>query len=92
MTRVHLLIRGRVQGVYFRQTARLKGLDLGLRGWVRNRKDGSVEMVAEGVSPALDDLVAWCHQGPKAARVDRVERVDGDPAGLSEGFHVRPTE
>ena len=92
MTRVHLLIQGHVQGVFFRQTVRLKGLDLGLRGWVRNRKDGSVEMVAEGERPALDDLVNWCQEGPKAARVDSVERIDGEPVGLPEGFHVRPTE
>ena len=92
MTRVHLSIQGHVQGVFFRQTARLKGLELGLRGWVRNRKDGSVEMVAEGERSALDDLVDWCQTGPKAARVDRVERIDGDPAGLPEGFYVRPTE
>ncbi len=90
--RVHLIIRGRVQGVFFRQSTRTVGLDLGLRGWVRNRTSGEVEMVAEGSRDRIETLVAWCHRGPDAARVDDVERIDAEPAGLPEGFHVRPTQ
>ncbi len=92
MTRVHLHIFGHVQGVFFRQSSRIQAAELGLRGWVRNRRSGAVEMVAEGSVEAVDALVEWCNSGPAAARVDRVERIDGDPAGLPEGFHVRPTE
>lgn len=73
MPRIHLHVSGRVQGVFFRQsTARVAG-DLGLRGWVRNLPDGRVEAIAEGPAEALDRLLAFCHEGPPAARVDRVE-------------------
>lgn len=90
--RVHLLIRGHVQGVFFRQSSRSVALELGLRGWVRNRNSGDVEMVAEGSSERIEALVEWCHRGPEAARVDNVERMNAEPAGLPEGFHVRPTQ
>lgn len=90
--RVHLIIRGRVQGVFFRQSTRTVALDLGLRGWVRNRTSGEVEMVAEGSRDRIETLVAWCHRGPDAAQVVDVERIDTEPAGLPEGFHVRPTQ
>ena len=90
--RVHLLIRGHVQGVFFRQSSRSVALELGLRGWVRNRNSGDVEMVAEGSSERIESLVEWCHRGPEAARVDNVERMNAEPAGLPEGFHVRPTQ
>lgn len=92
MTRVHLLIVGRVQQVFFRQSTRNKALELGLRGWVRNRKSGNVELVAEGDAGLIEDLVAWCHRGPEHARVERVDRWDYEPADLPEGFNVRPTE
>ncbi len=92
MTRVHLLVTGRVQQVFFRQSTRNKALELGLRGWVRNRKSGTVELVAEGDAKLIEDLVTWCHSGPEHARVERVERWDSEPADLPEGFNVRPTE
>ncbi len=92
MIRVHLIIHGRVQGVFFRQSTQAQAVALGLSGWVRNRRSGVVEMVAEGESQAVESLVTWCHRGPEAAHVVRVERVDSDPAGLTQGFDVRPTE
>lgn len=70
--RVHLLIRGHVQGVWFRQSTERQARALGLVGWVRNLPDGQVELVAEGPDAALDQLVAYCHAGPGAARVDHV--------------------
>ena len=91
MNRVHLIIEGRVQGVFFRQSSRVTALKLGLRGWVRNRSAGSVEVVAEGPSDKLDAFVEWCRRGPEAAQVVRVERMDAEPAGLPGGFDVRPT-
>ena len=91
MTRVHLIIEGRVQGVFFRQSSRVTALELGLRGWVRNRRTGSVEVVAEGPLDKLDAFVEWCKKGPEAANVVRVERMDSEPAGLPGGFDVRPT-
>ena len=68
--RMRLVIGGRVQGVFFRQSAVNYARGLGLRGWVRNRADGSVELVAEGRRDALQMLRAWARQGPPAARVD----------------------
>lgn len=73
LKQVHLTIRGRVQGVFFRASAQREARRLGLTGWVRNRSDGAVEMTAEGDEDALRDLISWSHKGPTAARVDKVE-------------------
>lgn len=70
--RVHLAVNGRVQGVCFRYAARKQALRLGLTGYVRNRPDGSVEVVAEGLPDALSRLSAWCRLGPPGARVTGV--------------------
>ncbi len=67
--RVHLTINGRVQGVYFRGSTVEQARHLGLTGWVTNRADGSVEVVAEGEREQLEKLVNWCHSGPPGARV-----------------------
>jgi acylphosphatase len=71
-----LRIRGRVQGVGFRYWTVGQARKLGLRGWVRNRADGSVEAVAAGTDDALDLFVAACHRGPRAARVSSVDVED----------------
>lgn len=71
--RVQMTVRGRVQGVFFRATAQREARRLGLTGWVRNRADGSVELLAEGEEGALRDLVTFCQKGPAPARVERVE-------------------
>ena len=91
MTRVHLIVVGHVQGVFFRQSTKKIARTIGLRGWVRNRSDGTVEIVAEGPVEGVDRLVEWSENGPEMARVERVERVDEAPVGLPEGFDVRPT-
>ena len=70
--RWRFLIEGSVQGVGFRQTCRQRAIDLGLCGWVRNLKDGSVEVQAEGVERALNELRLWCERGPNTASVSRV--------------------
>ena len=93
--RAHLRIRGRVQGVCYRASTEDQALRLGLRGWVRNRRDGSVEAVAEGPTAAIDAFVAWCRQGPPAARVSDVEIVSrGEPPTDDPlvGFRMRLTE
>ncbi|MBL8603039.1 MAG: acylphosphatase [Myxococcales bacterium] len=64
---------GRVQGVFFRATTQREARRLALTGWVRNRPDGSVEVVAEGDDDTLRDFVGWVQRGPSSARVDRVE-------------------
>lgn len=89
--RVHLRVFGRVHGVYFRASTQERALSLGLAGWVRNRRDGTVELVAEGPVAALESLCAWAAHGPTHARVECVERDDSDPVGLEPGFVIRPT-
>jgi acylphosphatase len=73
LKQVHVFVRGRVQGVYFRASAQREARRLGLTGWVKNRADGVVEIFAEGEEDGLKDLVGWSNRGPTAARVERVE-------------------
>lgn len=75
---LRLRIRGKVQGVGFRYWTVRQASKLALRGWVRNRGDGSVEVVAAGSKDALDTFVAACHSGPRAARVESVVVEDAD--------------
>ena len=71
--RVQVRISGRVQGVFFRASAEAEARRLALTGWVRNRPDGSVELVAEGSKTSLDNLIAWCRRGPARAEVEDVQ-------------------
>jgi len=73
LKQLHILVRGRVQGVYFRASAQREARRLGVCGWVKNRSDGSVEIVAEGEETSVRELHGWAQKGPSAARVDRVE-------------------
>ena len=88
--RVQLKIHGRVQGVFYRSNARTTATRIGLSGWVRNCPDGTVEATAQGTQHDLDELIAWCRQGPPAARVERVEvaSVPVEPDS-PDGFSVR---
>ena len=88
MTRAHVRIRGRVQGVFFRAEARSRAESLGLAGWVRNAEDGSVEAVFEGDEARVRSMVDWCRRGPSGARVDEVE-VESEEPREERGFHVR---
>jgi len=87
--RVAAQVFGRVQGVYYRASTQARARELGLRGWVRNRSDGSVELCAEGPAVALEQLVAWLEQGPPAARVDRVETDWHEATGEPASFEIR---
>ena len=78
---------GRVQGVFFRASARDQARRLGLAGFARNEPDGSVFIEVEGDEQALERFVAWCHYGPPDARVERVEVTEGEPIG-HVGFTV----
>ncbi|MBI2487766.1 MAG: acylphosphatase [Deltaproteobacteria bacterium] len=71
--RVHLVVHGRVQGVFYRASTQEKAIELGLAGWVRNRADGTVEVVAEGDREGLEKLVEWCRVGPERAQVTDVD-------------------
>lgn len=73
LKQVQLVVRGRVQGVFFRASSQREAKRLGLTGWVKNRNDGSVEMLAEGEEESLKELIAWSHRGSGASRVDKVD-------------------
>jgi acylphosphatase len=81
-------VRGRVQGVFFRETVRQRAEAAGVSGWVVNRSDGAVEAVFEGEPEAVEELVEFCRQGPSRAEVESAEVTDEDPEGLA-GFEVR---
>ncbi|MFP3928550.1 MAG: acylphosphatase [Desulfobacteraceae bacterium] len=87
-TRLRLIIEGRVQGVFFRDSTRMKAEELGVKGWVRNRRDGTVEVVAEGPEDKVLELAAWCRQGPRAARVERVQEIPEAYKGEFASFSV----
>jgi acylphosphatase len=71
--RAHVFIKGRVQGVFFRQSTQLKAQSLGVKGWIRNLFDGRVEAVFEGDKSQVEMLVDYCRHGPPAARVENIE-------------------
>ena len=86
----HLVIHGRVQGVWYRGWSVETARRLGLAGWVRNRRDGTVEMVVAGPEGAVEAMIARCRQGPAAARVDRIDVEVSDNAPVGP-FEDRPT-
>ena len=85
---LHLVIHGRVQGVFFRDSMRREAAHLRIAGWVRNCRDGSVEALVQGEEPGLDAIVQWAHQGPPSARVTQVD-VREAPAEPCDGFEIR---
>jgi len=90
VTAARLVITGRVQGVGFRAWARREARRRNLRGWVRNRSDGSVEALAIGAAAEVDDFAQACHRGPAMARVAAVDRAAAADDG-SVGFEERAT-
>ena len=85
--RRRVLVSGRVQGVWFRETCRQVAEQLGLAGWVHNRDDGRVEACFEGEAEGVERAVAWCRQGPRRAHVSDVEVHEEPPRG-EKGFTV----
>jgi acylphosphatase len=83
VVRRRVLVSGRVQGVFYRDSCARAARAAGVRGWVRNRRDGRVEACFEGPPAAVDELVRWCRQGPSRADVTDVEVVDEEPTGES---------
>ena len=79
--RVRVVVTGRVQGVFYRDSCREEARALGVGGWVRNRSDGAVEAEFEGPRAAVERLVSWCGQGPPRARVDAVGVTEIPPVG-----------
>lgn len=80
----NILIRGRVQGVFYRASSRQTALDMGIKGLVRNNADGSVYAEAEGDEFAIQQFIAWCKTGPPAAEVTAVEIADGEIRGFAD--------
>ncbi len=87
--RVHLIIKGFVQGVFFRASTRETALSLNLTGWVKNLPDGSVEAVFEGPVEKLEQAVQWCRQGPRGASVTGVDENWQDYTGEFKDFSIR---
>jgi acylphosphatase len=86
--RRRVVVHGRVQGVFFRDSTRRLALEHGVSGWVRNTWEGTVEAVFEGPAEAVERLVEFARRGPSGAAVERVEVIDEDEEGLT-GFAVR---
>jgi len=88
MVRAHLIVKGRVQGVFFRHNTNREANRLGVTGWVRNLSSGDVEVVAEGERNAVEELISWCRRGPSMARVDDVTVIWETYTGEFSGFNV----
>ena len=86
--RARVVIRGRVQGVFFRAETRERARSLGLAGWVRNNPDGTVEAVFQGARDRVDSMIAWCRRGPAGADVDDVDVEWKEPRD-EHGFATR---
>ena len=87
--RARVVVTGRVQGVWFRGTTCEQARQAGVRGWVRNRRDGAVEAVFEGDRQAVMQVLSWCYRGPTMARVDNVDVTWEKPTGEFAGFDLR---
>ena len=90
MRRVHVTVRGYVQGVGYRYTMLIVAREAGAAGWVRNRRDGSVEAEVEGTPGQVDEVLAWMAEGPPGSRVEQATVTDAATTG-ERGFEVLPT-
>lgn len=86
--RAHAMIEGRVQGVCFRAETRKTARLHSVKGWVKNRPDGSVEAVFEGAAPDVEAVLNWCRRGPSLSRVDHVDVDYGEPVTGHDGFEI----
>ena len=82
--RLDLFIKGMVQGVGYRYSAKMKAESMGIRGSVQNLRDGSVSVTAQGEKEAMDNFVRWCYKGPPGAIVRNIEKIQGKTEALSE--------
>jgi acylphosphatase len=87
--RIHLFIKGKVQGVFFRARTKKQADSLGLKGWVRNLSDGSVEAVFEGTEENIEKVIEWCKEGPTGAIVTSIEAQPEEPTGEFKSFGIR---
>lgn len=89
MKQAHLLISGKVQGVWFRASTKQQAEQLHINGWVRNTNDGKVEALIQGDENQLQQLIQWCHQGPASAQVDEVQVDYEEPQETFDSFMVK---
>lgn len=89
MIRAHIIISGRVQGVFFRKNTQEKARKLGLTGWVRNLLLFRVEVLCEGEKEQIERFVEWLHEGPRLASVKDITITHGEYEGLFEGFDIK---
>lgn len=89
MKQIHLLISGKVQGVFFRAYAKGKAKELSLTGWVKNLEDGRVEILAQGKEGELEDFRSWCYKGSPKSKVEKVEFTFNEISeDLYKGFQI----
>lgn len=88
MSSKHVIVHGTVQGVFYRASAQRRAGELGVAGWVRNRADGTVEMLVEGDDDAVATMLDWARSGPRHAEVTALDVVDAEPSGRA-GFEQR---
>ena len=86
-----LRISGRVQGVYFRESMRLRAKELKVIGWVRNRSDGTVEAMVQGEAEAVEQMIEWARRGPESARVSQLQIELCEEADHYESFEIMPS-
>jgi acylphosphatase len=86
---VHVIISGRVQGVWFRASTKQKAKQLKLNGWVRNNPDGNVEAIFEGDDNLIKEMLNWCHHGPPLAKVNNVEVNYEESSNGFDGFFIK---
>ena len=89
MERVRMKIKGKVQGVFFRASTREAAERYGIKGWVKNMSDGTVETVAEGEKDAIEKFIDWCRKGPADARVTDIDIVRQSPTGQFKDFSIK---
>lgn len=88
---MHVIVSGEVQGVGYRYTAKLYAERFGVTGWIRNRRDGTVEAHVQGSDDAVDEMLAWMAGGPPGSRVDGARSADVAVDDGAQAFEVRPT-
>ena len=86
--RIHLVVEGRVQGVWYRDSTRRKAHELGLTGWVKNMRDGNVEIVIEGAEESIAELKKWCYDGPPNAVVTGIKETIEEFKGEFSSFDI----
>lgn len=89
MQEIHLVIKGRVQRVFYRSKACKKAIELGLFGWIKNNDDGTVELVARGPTEKLEEFIEWCKEGPELAKVKDIQIEKRAATEVNDSFEIK---